>query len=450
MSIKATQQYQTLRNFLWSSAMLFYKILLIFMSISFFQACKEPNGIGLEVQPESEKFNVNTGSGNNFISFSLKESAPRSDETSLNLLGSYNDPIFGKSQAGFLAQFILSQNTPSFGSSPIVDSIVLCLPYSGYYGNYSGQANKQRFQVFQVNKKLYRDSIYYSNLATNNYILSTPLADTIIEANPITPIIINGSTYAAQLRIKLNKSFGEALISSATAPYLNSSGEFLNYLQGLYVTTNNAGQSVGNGAIYNFNLLNAESKLILYFKNTEGTGNFSLIVSSDCARINVFNTDYSTATDISNQLNDASKGQAQIYLQSMGGLKAKIDLPVLKFLKDSMPIAINQAEITFKVKEGTYADFAPPARLFLIRIDSVGTTHFLSDQAEGDAYYGGLYNSSTNEYTFNVARYFQQVLSGKYQDYGLYLLVGASAVTANRVVLNGGDQIKLKLTYTKL
>lgn len=450
MKINVAKQYQMLRNSMWSSANLFYKLLFFILFFAGFQSCKEPNGIGLEVQPESEKFDVNTGTSNNFISYSLKESAQRSDETSQNMLGSYNDPIFGSVKAGFFTQFILSQNAPDFGSSPTVDSVVLSLPYLGYYGNYSGAENKQRFQVYQVGKHIYKDSVYYSNLDVNSYIITAPLADTLIQSDPVSPITIEGSTLAAQLRIKLNKSFGEALMSSANAPYLNSSGEFLNYLQGLYVTVSNANQASGAGAIYNFDLLNTETKVTLYFKNSAGTGKFTLIVSSDCARIGVFETDYSSAIDVSSQLADISKGQQQFYLQSMGGLKGKIELPVLKSLKDSMPVAINQAEITFKVKEGTSSSFAVPARLYLTRINADGSAAFVSDQTEGDAYYGGIYNAATQEYTFNMARYFQQVVSGKYQDYGLYLLVGGSSVTANRVVLSGGDQIKIKMTYTKL
>ena len=108
MKINIAKQYHILRNSVWSSANLFYKLLFFLLFFAVVQSCKEPNGIGLEVQPESEKFDVNTGTSNNFISYSVKESAQRSDETSQNMLGSYNDPIFGKVQAGFLTQFIFS------------------------------------------------------------------------------------------------------------------------------------------------------------------------------------------------------------------------------------------------------------------------------------------------------------------------------------------------------
>jgi hypothetical protein len=78
----------------------------------------------------------------------------------------------------------------------------------------------------------------------------------------------------------------------------------------------------------------------------------------------------------------------------------------------------------------------------------------LPDANEGDSYLGGSYNSTTQEYRFNIARYIQQVLTGEKNNNGLYLLAGNGSINANRVVLGGAGSstlpMKLNITYTKL
>ena len=55
--------------------------------------------------------------------------------TNYALLGSMKDPIFGNSEAGFFTQFRLSLAGQSFGESPMLDSLVLQLSLSNYYGD---------------------------------------------------------------------------------------------------------------------------------------------------------------------------------------------------------------------------------------------------------------------------------------------------------------------------
>ncbi|HSM64544.1 MAG TPA: DUF4270 family protein, partial [Gillisia sp.] len=46
-----------------------------------------------------------------------------------NLLGVYNEPVYGQQVANVLTQLSLTTNNPEFGTQPIVDSVVLTLPY---------------------------------------------------------------------------------------------------------------------------------------------------------------------------------------------------------------------------------------------------------------------------------------------------------------------------------
>jgi len=144
----------------------------------------------------------------------------------------------------------------------------------------------------------------------------------------------------------------------------------------------------------------------------------------------------------------------------MSGVKTKIEIPYLMNWNDSGKIAINKAELVIKVNQDpTYQmyeldTFAAPAALFLFGIDDVGANLLLPDYYEGSNYFGGTYNATKKEYRFNIARYIQRVLNGKYNNNGLYLLVSSGAITANRVVIGGGKpnayKMKLNITYTKL
>ncbi|MES2395113.1 MAG: hypothetical protein V4549_03885, partial [Bacteroidota bacterium] len=121
-------------------------------------------------------------------------------------------------------------------------------------------------------------------------------------------------------------------------------------------------------------------------------------------------------------------------------------------------IAINKAELVIKVDvTSTYMldTFAAPTKLVLFGINDDGTNYVLPDANEGDNYFGGTYNSTTHEYRFNIARYIQQVLTGKIKNNGLHLLAGSGAINANRVVIGGGGssslyRMKLNIGYTKL
>ena len=83
---------------------------------------------------------------------------------------------------------------------------------------------------------------------------------------------------------------------------------------------------------------------------------------------------------------------------------------------------------------------------------------FLIDQFEGVDHYGGTYNSTSKQFTFNITRHIQFMLSKYYEgenyNFGMYLMAGGKAVTANRTILKGNKNInggvKFKISYTPL
>jgi hypothetical protein len=50
-----------------------------------------------------------------------------------NVLGYINDPTFGTTKADFYAQYLLSGKSVNFGTSPMIDSVVLSIRISGFF-----------------------------------------------------------------------------------------------------------------------------------------------------------------------------------------------------------------------------------------------------------------------------------------------------------------------------
>jgi hypothetical protein len=137
----------------------------------------------------------------------------------------------------------------------------------------------------------------------------------------------------------------------------------------------------------------------------------------------------------------------------MAGLKIKISFPFLKHFLDSGSILVNKAEIKISAKPSTVPYSLPPTMLLVSKNQS-GSIIFPIDYYEASGYYGGGLNSTSDGYSFNVARHIQQYLNGTVTSSDFYLIISGSGVSANRGLIYGGsnsqNKLKLSLFYTKL
>lgn len=422
--------------------------------VSLIYSCREPDIIGLDVQPAGDKLNVVYDDTTSLYAHSVKEDSIRADETSYNLLGYSDDPVFGKSTASFYAQLRLSYNNANFGDSAHCDSIVLSLSYKTVYGDTNAL---QTVKVYRLAQNIYLDSTYYTNrefLTTGNVLGSKTFVP-----KPKESIHLGTDTfkYPPQLRIKLSDQIGTELIGFSGQTQLSDNANFTNYFKGIYVT---AATASGEGSIMSFDLLNSQSKVTLYYHNNQDTAKYYFVINENSARINHFNHSryqYADPYLRSEVSNDTAKGDSILYIQSMAGLKVRITYPYIMDLVKSGKIAINNADLIVSIDENDYtADrYAPPTQLMLLE-EKDGKIRFLQDQFEGTTYFGGQYNSSKKQYSFNIARHLQQVVDGIKENLGLYLVVWTSnrPNTANRVILKGTKRqmgnLRLHITYTKL
>ena len=416
-----------------------YKVFFLILPFFFFQCSKDPSNLGLDLQPQDDRVNGYTVDTATIVSFTKREDSLSTDERTYALLGSYMDPIFGRSDAGFISQIRLSSSNVSFGTNPVADSIVLYLDYRSYYGD---TTTPQNISVYEIGKEIFPDSTYYSSLNTANYDITSVLTN---------PLVYSPRPNDTVLTIRLNDELAQK-IASADPNNLIDNAAFVAWFKGLYLKTDPINS---NGAIIYFDLLSSRSKVTLYYHNDNNSDQkFDFLINSNCARINLFSHDYSTATAITNSLNDSINQDSLIYLQAMSGLMAKIKFPYISSYKDSTTLVIVKAELIIPVDytDITITTFKQPVKLLLVAFNSEGKYEFVPDYFLGDTYFGGTYDESNHTYRFNISRYVQQLFDNSRVDYGLGLFVSDNRVSANRVILRSpshSDKMKLSITYLK-
>lgn len=385
-------------------------------------SCTDPDLIGLEVQPESDKIVLSSLDEQQvFTLSSIAQDSIRIDENGYNLLGGYSDPVFGLVAAAFSTHLIPSDNSIDFGENPVLDSAVLSFAYAGYYGD---TMSDMSINVYELASAIELDSTYYSNE-------SFPVADLLqtatVSLRPLTKQFIDGDTIGtAQIRIPMN-ALGETLLASQTS--FEDNAQFLSYFKGVQLQLLDAAEAV----VY-LNLKNDMSKLTLYYKNDENDAlHYDLVMGVTAARLNHF--------ELAQNLDVASN----YGIQSMGGYDLKLDFVDLDHLSDLLVgKVINKATLEFTLEEGSAAEFSAHADLSLVRMDEEGKKHFLTDFFEGAQHFGGALEGT--KYVFNISKYLQELVEGTIEEKDLYLVPPGAAVNANRTLLD--ENVRLNIIYT--
>jgi Domain of unknown function (DUF4270) len=407
---------------------------------------KDPSSIGLDLLDEGQmeaiytedlEFRVHT------IKFdSVKTSLPAS-----LVCGHFYDDYFGVTNASFYTEVLPASYNPNFGTNPVADSCVLSLVFNGSYG-----VNEPiNFKLYKLTERLYKDSTYYSNQTKTHD--PTPLADITLTPNTTDSVSVSGKNQAPQLRITLPNSFASLLLTNSSAH--SDATTFLNFLNGFCLK---ATLVSSNQSVYYFNTGSANTKLTVYYTNTTPGQSFTYNLGGSTARFNNFAHDYSAAPDITSQLSSPDTvSENYIYIKGLVGLKGKITFENIQEYFSGSTVFINKAELIMQTDPGSLSSYyATPENIILLAIDSDGVETNIPDQLTNAAQYsyGGTYDNTNKRYTFNIARYLQQVLSGEIIDRGLHIVPVGGAVLANRVVLggsiNGSNKMQLKITYTKL
>tara|TARA_R110001592_G_scaffold155956_1_gene386065 strand:+ start:1596 stop:2936 length:1341 start_codon:yes stop_codon:yes gene_type:complete len=388
----------------------------------------------------------------------IRDDSLNAFNVSSNLLGIYNDSIFGLSSASFYSEITLSGANVNFGANAIIDSIILSLKYKSPSDFYGELFTPMDINVYQLTQEI--SGTEYNSAQDLNYD-PTPIGnynDTLYVTSNVE--VINNQdtiTYDPHMRIRLDDAVGQNLLDAGDDGQTIVNNDALKTIfKGLYIapstTVTTSTLQKGKGAIVYFDVNSSLSTVTLYYHNDTDTTSYSFIMNSESKKYNRFDHNY-LGTDIEKQLNLLNYDTTITYVQAMGGVKTKIEIPHLKELAAIENVIINKTEIIFPLKDNSNATLQAIQTLALTGISASGDPVFLIDNFEGDDYFGGTIDLVNNTYSFNIARHVQQLISSQEEDYGLYLIAKGSAVSANRSVLNSAkhptSKIKLNITYSK-
>ncbi|MDP2335597.1 MAG: DUF4270 family protein [Bacteroidota bacterium] len=390
--------------------------------------------------------------------YTVTDEKQRTDEPAFNLLGTYNDSIFGKTTADFAFQLRLN-SYPDFSNSAQPDSLVLYLHYKEVYGDI---VTAQRLKVYELASDLVLDNKYDQDVNLRG--LSQSSAMVIKSFVPKFKLDSLSSKYGStkalpkdtviqQIAIKLDPKLAKRLMA-ADSLTMSDNDKFLQYFKGLYIQAEDL--ALGGSIVkIDYSIPSVFSGLVMYYHNNSTDSlyyRYSININS--ARVGRFSHDYSTTTFAAN-LDKQDVQDSLIYLQTTGGLRTKILIPNLGNWSDSTNFAINQAELIFQV-DSTVSDltrFLPPNQLVLTALDKDGKEYLPSDVAFSSVYYGGTYHSADKTYRFNIAKHMQEVIEKKKENYGFFLSSAFRSAIYRRVVLKGATSktgIRLNITYSKI
>jgi len=269
---------------------------IILLAISIFYSCNESYNIGQNILPGNDFTNINLI--DTVEIFLTTEEAQPIISSGVNhlIVGKYNDPVFGTSEASFMTQ-IRQIEYPGWNADSLsFDSVCLFLPLAlndkYYYG--SNKNEPMELVVYKVtdtlNKTFYsdQDPSEYSDFEevgnNNTYIHEEEIIigyDT--NNNPIYD-------YLYYLVVRLNDDFGDDLVTNSDNYFYNSA-YFHEVLKGLYIKTNS-----DNSGLYKIITNNDATDttkhsmpgLTIFYNDTL---QYNLPITSSCGRFNMFSHD---------------------------------------------------------------------------------------------------------------------------------------------------------------
>ncbi|GAA3600450.1 DUF4270 domain-containing protein [Flavivirga amylovorans] len=352
-----------------------FPVIFLLIALSFI-ACDEEFSV-LESDVLG-KGNANFGIGDTILpitAYNKKLNTLQINNLNSNLLGFYNDPEFGQTTASVVTQVTPTSLSPSFGVNPVIDSVILSIPYFSKVIGVDTNGNS----TYSIKDSLYGDpeaeiklSIYRNNYflrsfnpnsanspqnyfsngnsginLTDNFALienntinfddhkGEILKDTMFSpsADAIKTTIGDGddavtSRTVPAFRTHLDdtddtKNFWKTtIIDIEGQPELSNVSNFYDYFRGLYFK---AEAVSGNGNMFLLNFASADANIAIHYstgeENSRTQATYSLNFSGG-NRLNTFINNYNT-TFVDG---DPDLGDETLYLKGAEGSMAIVDL----------------------------------------------------------------------------------------------------------------------------
>ncbi|MFN3529386.1 MAG: DUF4270 domain-containing protein [Bacteroidia bacterium] len=423
-----------------------------------FVSCNDDGSVGLDLLPNADGIGVHRQDTFTLVTYTIREDSLESQLPPRFALGEIRDPLFGVASSGIVFQVRLTNENINLGENIVADSLVMGLSFDINNNFYGDTLDQLLIKVYELDEDVFRDSIYFSNHVPQ--VKPTPLASYVYSPRPTLPVQVNEPqlngidsvfNYAPLVRIPFGQELIDRLVNASNTPDLQNNTNFLNFFKGVYITAERV-DGGSTGSVMHLVNFSARNGLFLYYKSEGQRRRFDMMITNESARRNVLLHDYSQ-TIVGDRLNDRSELIEETYVQAGGGVKTILEMPYLRNLVANNAVAINKAEIVFKIAPGTTDDvYRAPARMFLLAADSLGKNATILTPDVVEPYYDGQLRNDT--YTFVITRYIQQILRSNSTDFGMVLIPNNTVSSLNRVVLGSTNnslyQPKMVITFTKL
>lgn len=387
----------------------FFKRILFVVSVLFLYSCdKEYNAIGADLLGENHfDFSQYTS---DVVAHNQKIGPVDATNLSINALGIYNDPAFGKTTAHFATQLNLATLAPTIGANAVVDSVYLSVPYfstlkttntdgSHVYeldSIYGGQA-PIKLSVFESNYFM-RDLDPASNFTETQSFYTDQTA--IFENAKLGSRLNNASSPSQNdafffdskeivqkvtaadgkvslarsvpaMRLKLDNSYFATKILNAPASKLATNDVFKDYFRGLYFKIETVSGSAGSMAMMNFK---SGKITISYTEDLVTNGVTTRVPKTLDINLNGNSVNLLDQTNVNaayaNAVNNpnTSLGDTNLYVKGGEGAMTVIDLfktPGELDLIRSKGWLINEANLVFHIDAAKMATSNEPNRVYL-------------------------------------------------------------------------------------
>lgn len=355
----------------------------------------------------------------------LEDSFQTDNQTSV-VLGAVNDPIFGISVASFYTQFNFEGDfTDAAGSVPVVDSVVLSLEYKGYFGN----LDPQTFEVYELSEDMDIEEDYYKystiGIKPTNLVESSSATQT---PNPTDDMVVDGDTVNAQLRLHLDKTWAEAILTEGIDnSTFDTEESFKTFFKGFRINVQDVNPSSGTGGLFYFDLTSNDSKLTFYYKTQDApteSKTVDFIFDDNCADFTHAEVDNS-GHGLANVIADHSYGATEFYAQSLNASA------VVKF-----PTIINQLSSTTVIHD---------ALLELPIAYQTGSTYYPStiivayktEDGENISVGNAVYDDTEKSYVLDLRDYVQDIVAGNVTNLGIKIISYNFSARPERIIFNG-------------
>ncbi len=385
-----------------------------------------------------------------------------------------DDPFFGSSESGLYVQFIPSISFTQFPTDVVVDSASICLPYvSNVYGDTSKTtSNIINLNVYRVTDDAFKRGTGLPYYAFTSFTTNpTPIGGGSFDYKSVFDTIRTAvDTFAGQMRIPLNQSFINELVTADSSKYA-STDAFLAFVKGFYIapSASSALQRRVSYVSLNGTTTNTTARIEFYVHNTT-SGAYRKITFpfnyTNCAFSNRIIRGRNGTPSQKYEGSTNATVRDSVIIQGYPGYYSEI---TIKNIDQIPPSIINKAQLRLTcLPLGLDNYYTGPTQLVPMGVNPDGTRYTLSDlltnggspSANGYTFVDGkprevtINGTKYIQYAINFPRELQLARDAGKKELKLRISSSTATIGAFRMVaggLNGAADTKLHLEviYTK-